>query len=134
MRLSIIVALFLILLAGCSASTQTAVQGEVTLDGQPVGPGSIEFHPEPGTDSRRASAPLEGGKYALAPERGPSPGTFRVQIHWSKKTGRTIPSADPGFTAEETYEAMPAKYNNESSLIVELTTGVNTKDFHLNSK
>jgi hypothetical protein len=121
------------LLTGCAAAP-TGIKGEVTLDGQPVGPGNIVFQPEPGSDSRKASAAIEDGKYSIPAERAPAPGTFKVEVRWSKKTGRSVPSADPGIMMDETFEAIPAKYNDSTTLTVEIKPGASVYDFHLKSK
>jgi hypothetical protein len=120
--------------AGSGCASRVAVKGEVTLDGQAVGPGNIAFYPEPGTESRPASAAIIDGKYEIEPSRLPGPGTFKVHISWSKKTGRQIPSADPGFMMDEVQEIIPSRYNVETTLIETLAVGDNVKDFHLMSR
>src|SRR5262245_22550970 len=90
----------LLLIAGCNSSDQVTVKGEVTLDGAPVGPGSISFYPEDGTVSRKASAAILDGKYEIPAEIGPSPGKFKIEITWPKATGKKVPSADPGIMTE----------------------------------
>lgn len=122
--------------AGCSGNTrQASVTGEVTLDGQPVGPGGhIVFLPQSGGEGRQASAAIDGGKYAIPAERGPSLGPCRVEITWDKKTGKQLPSADPGFMMDETRQAIPTKYNRQSTLTVEITPGANVHNFHLQSR
>src|SRR5689334_9104257 len=106
------IALFVGLLlttSGCGPR-QNAIQGEVTLDGQPVGPGSIVFLPIEGTDSRKAAAAILDGRYDIPTDHGPQAGQFRVEISWFKKTGKQIPSADPGMMTEESVEVIPPKY------------------------
>jgi len=117
-------------LVGCG-SNQLDLRGDVSYDGTPVDRGSIAFLPEPGTQSRKAAAAIKDGKYEIPADRGPSPGKFRVQITWTKKTGKTAASADPGMTIDETHEAMPAKYNTESTLIRDVSAETKTLDFHL---
>ena len=120
--------------SGCGPSSQVSVQGRVTFDGQPVGPGSIVFLPEAGSEAVKLAAPIEDGKYRIGTERGAKPGAFRVEISWSKKTGRQIPSADPGMMMDETQEAIPAQYNTQSTLRRELKPGDNVCDFELSSR
>jgi hypothetical protein len=57
-----------------------------------------------------------------------------VEINWQKPTGRKIASADPGMTADETREVVPAKYNTDSTLTVEIGGGDVEKDFALASR
>ena len=62
------------------------------------------------------------------------PGSYRVEISWRKPTGRKIASADPGIMIDETREAVPAKYNTDSTLTVEIGSGDVEKNFALTSK
>ena len=62
------------------------------------------------------------------------PGKYRVEISWRKPTGRKIPSADPGVIIDETREAVPAKYNSESTLTVEIGSGDVEQNFVLTTK
>lgn len=118
----------------CQSSNQVDVHGEVTLDSVPVDPGNIIFYPEAGTESRNVSAAIVDGKYEIPAQRGPSPGKFKVEISWSKRTGKLVPSADPGIMREEIVEKIPARYNTESTLQIEITPGKNRHDFHLQSR
>lgn len=123
--------LALLLIAGCGTG-QVPIQGTVTLDGVPVEEGSISFFPEAGTNSRKASAAILNGEFSIPLENGPLPGKFKVEISWIKKTGRKIPSADPGMgDVEERIEAIPTKYNTASTLVREIAAGGNKLDFKL---
>jgi len=131
LRLSCIVVAAALLLTGCGPR-QSSVKGTVTFDGAPVEEGSISFFPEPGTESRKASAAILNGAFAIPAEAGPMPGKFRVEINWVKKTGRKAPSADPGMPdIDERIEAIPEKYNSASTLVREITPGENTLEFVL---
>jgi len=121
------------LIAGCAKESSSSVHGKVTLDGEPVAAGDIVFLPAQAS-SRKAAAAIEQGTYALAPSDRLNPGSYRVEIRWPKGTGRKVASADPGMQAEETREAIPAKYNTDSTLKVEIGSGDIEKDFALSSK
>lgn len=124
----------IITLLGCGGPRQVAVEGDVTFDGQPIEEGSISFIPEAGTESRKASAAIIKGSYRVLAENGPLPGKFKIEISWMKKTGKKLASADPGMTADETKEVIPAKYNTASTLIRDIGTGENRLDFKLESR
>lgn len=124
--------LVLIALAGCGPNRPSTVRGEVTFDGAAVDGGTIVFIPTAGEGRKSAAAILEG-KYEVLPEHLPGTGSFRVEINWAKKTGKMIPSTDPGITVPEFKEVLPKKYNETSTLTVELDTGENVRDFHLKS-
>lgn len=121
----------IVAVAGCGSSDQVSIQGQVTFDGQAVGPGSIVFLPD--GEGAKIAAAIEDGKYRIGPERGAKAGNFRVQINWSKKTGRQIASADPGMMMDETVEAIPPQYNRDTTLRQEVKVGDNTIDFDLRS-
>ena len=119
-----------ILATGCSGDGRLAVHGTVTLDGEPVSGGNILFLPV-GEGGTKGAEDIIAGKYAIPPERGLLPGKYRVEIRWAKSTGKQIPSGDPGMMMEERLEAVPAKYNEASTLTAEITAGENKHDFAL---
>jgi hypothetical protein len=121
------------LIAGCAKGSSSSVHGKVTLDGEPVAAGDIVFLPTQ-SSARKAAAAIEQGTYALAASDRLSPGSYRVEIRWPKTTGRKIASADPGMQTEETREAIPAKYNSDSTLKVDVGSGDVEQDFALTSK
>jgi hypothetical protein len=122
-----------IVLLGCGKSAAPAVHGKVTLDGESVTAGSIQFHPQ-GSGGTKAAAAIEQGSYVIPAETKMQPGKYRVQISWLKPTGKKIASADPGITTDELREAVPAKFNTESTLTAEIGPGDTEKDFALTSK
>jgi hypothetical protein len=123
----------LLSLSGCGGATSTALHGAVTLDGAPVTNGSIVFLPV-AADGPKAAAAIEDGKYTIPAEEGLEPGVYRVEVSWHKPTGRKIPSADPGIMMDETKEAIPARFNTDSTLTAELSAGQAQKDFALTTK
>ena len=130
-RTFIVGAFALLFLAGCGPRAAT-IKGTATFDGIPIEEGSISFLPEPGTESRKASAAILQGAFEVPAERGPMPGKFRIEISWVKKTGKKIASADPGMPdVDERIEAIPARYNTESTLVREITPGDNKLEFAL---
>lgn len=120
----------IVALTGCSGDKHRAVSGEVSLDGEPVSNGSILFLPTSG-DGKKGAAEITEGKYAIPAEQGLPPGNYRVEIRWSKPTGKQIPSGDPGMMMDERSEAMPDKYNTASTLTAEIIAGNNRHDFKL---
>ena len=126
-------ALLLALTFGCAGNKPKSVSGKVTLDGELVKGGSIVFLPAEG-DGTKGAAEIVDGSYLIGADNGLKPGKYRVEISWFKPTGRKIPSADPGFTTDETREVIPAKYNASSTLTAEIGAGENKHDFSLTSK
>lgn len=119
--------------ADCGAKSSPSIHGKVTLDGEPVANGNIVFLSQ---DSKgpKAAAAIENGVYSLSPHDKLIAGKYRVEISWRKPTGKKIPSADPGITTDETREAVPAKYNTDSTLVAAIGSGEVEKDFALTSK
>jgi len=126
-------ALCLVLLVGCGKSSSPTVRGKVTLDGEAVTSGNISFFSQE-VKGPKAAAAIEQGAYAISPQDKLLPGKYRVEISWSKPTGKKVPSADPGIMTDETREAVPAKYNTASTLTAEITVGNSEKDFALTTK
>ena len=113
-------------LCGCG---QTRIQGKVRYGGEPVDMGGIGLLLDgaESTPENRATGIIQQGRYTL--EKGPAPGTYRVQIFWHKKTGKKIGPADQA--TDERKQAIPPKYNEKTELKVEIKSGHNTLDFDL---
>lgn len=117
-------------LAGCSVD-QEGVSGVVTLDGQPLSKAEVVFTPTEG--GRPATAMTnESGKYDLVytiDQRGAPAGEYIVRIRTATTTtgedGRDVQSP----------EQVPANYNQQSELIVEVKEGASNQfDFDLESE
>jgi hypothetical protein len=128
----------LVLAGGCSKdhANRGAIQGEVKLDGRPIEEGSILFTPVDGTKGTVAGTQIEKGHYRIAGHNGPALGWNSVAISTLRKTGRMVekPMAPPGQMVEEYVEAVPTRFNSESTLKFEVKPGENTADFEVNSK
>jgi len=127
----------LALLTGCGGSSKSGVSGTVSFDGTPIDSGSILFTPatETGHQERQVSAEIKDGKYTIPLDRAPSAGKYRVQISWKKKTGKQVDApGDPGNKIDDTREGLPSKFNRDSTLNVEITSGENTHNFDLKSR
>jgi hypothetical protein len=118
-------------LTGCSKENAgEVVEGTVTLDGQPLPAGRIDFIPVDG-QSPTAGAEIKEGKFQATV----MPGIKRVNITADKVTGQQ--KAYPGdpnspvFDIKEQY--IPARYNNNSELKCEVKSGTNTSNFDLQS-
>jgi hypothetical protein len=132
--LLIAIALFV---PGCSDSDRVCVHGQVTLDGQPVDKGAIRFVPIGDTKGALAGGFIADGEYYIKAADGPVIGRYKVELNWTKKTGRQVrepPPAPPGKMMEEVMEGIPAWYNTRSTLTAELKPGKNKLDFQLKSR
>jgi hypothetical protein len=128
-------------LAGCGKAydgeQRFPVSGRVTVDGQPLDLGVIAFMPQgAGEGSGRVSgAPIRDGIYSVPEEKGPTAATYKVQIHWNKRTGRKIPNPfDREQLIDELMEGLPAKYHEKSELTAQVSSNQTTFNFDLQSK
>ena len=100
-----------------------SVTGTVLVDGTPAPDLTVSFEPTAGGRSSIGKTDASG-KYELsfnAEEKGAIVGSHRVSI--------TSPSEAPSPSGEEPKDAIPAKYNKESTLTGEVKAGDNVIDF-----
>ena len=129
---SLLLILPLLIAAGCGGGTdgpeRFPVTGKVTINGEPLDDGSIQFIPEAGTDGPSSGAPITNGAYTIPAEKGPVAGQYLVQIRGTKKTGKQIeagPPNPPGTMVDEVVQAVPAEYNSNSTLKATIKEGPN---------
>lgn len=128
-------ACLLLLQVGCGGGgvERSAVSGSVTLDGNPIEEGMILFSPL--GEGPSAGGDIKNGQYLIEADRGPSPGSYRVEIRAYRGTGRTTHDAARGTTEEIKVPIIPARYHSNSELKVEITPeATNQHDFELKSK
>jgi hypothetical protein len=129
-----IMALAAIVLSGCGAST-SQVTGVVTLQNQPVGPGTVIFLPFDEEAEKQGATRALGsfagdGKYTLTTKKdgdGAIPGKYRVIIQ---------PQSGEGYGAEGVSaqpSKIPLRYADpqQSGLVQEVQPGENTINFDL---
>jgi hypothetical protein len=121
---------------GKKGPQRAAVSGHVTLDGQPINEGVIQFLPIEGTIGPEAGGVIANGQYDIVQQHGPVVGKARVELRASKKTGRKIqdPTGRPGTLTDEYTEMFPPNSNTNSSLVREIKDGLNKLDFDIRTK
>ena len=114
---------------------RAAVKGTVNFAGKPLPYGTITFI---ATEGRRASAMIRDGSYAIPEEQGPNLGKYQVQIVGHAKAPETTEAGEEGEEEETEDESpdlgpqiIPARYNVNTELEVEITSGENTHPFDL---
>ncbi|HJZ57633.1 MAG TPA: hypothetical protein VKE74_21880 [Gemmataceae bacterium] len=117
---------------GCGdALNRQEVTGEVTLRGQPVEDGIIQFAPLDGQPTGDG-AQIVNGKYRIPKEKGLSPGKYKVTIYAGdgrSGTGNASPDS-PYAGTKPGQERIPAEYNKNSNVVKEVTAnGPNKFDF-----
>ena len=118
------------LLSGCStgkpAYPAARLEGSVTLDGQPLAQGSLQFVPQDTNQVPITAAPIVDGRYvADAVPRG----KLRVLVTASKETGKMI--KEYSTPRPEVINLIPEKYR--SGIPVEVTGDNLNRDFALKS-
>ena len=127
------VAVFAMCLVGCGENDGRAtVRGTVTFANEPVERGTISLIPAQDTKGPTAGANIAMGKYTIA-ENGPVPGTYKMVIEAYRETGKMIQTEALGeiVEVEETEQYIPAKYNTNTELLIEIDAGRNDHDFAL---
>lgn len=132
--LGIAVAMALVLSAGCGRSDWGFVSGQVTVDGKPVGPGTLVFEP---SDKDRNNHPSslgyfdESGRYELLSagnEKGAPAGEYRVLI----MEGGPASLADEGAAANVSNTQIPPRYGDYAAgLTASVKPGRQELDFSL---
>ena len=120
-------ALMLALVIGCSGDGLVGSSGTITYDGNSLAEGAISFHPLDDQVAPEGGLIRDGGFQIRS-----RPGRYRVEIYASRpKVGAA--ELTPGMTPTEQF--IPARYNSESSLEVEvLTQGPNRFSFELEAE
>lgn len=125
-----VVEIFLVFLsAGCSDKRIARVRGTIKVDGKVIERGTISFIPVDGMGTT-AGGEIKDGKYNVL---NVSTGTMKVQIRCPKVTGQKLLYEDgPNSRVRPTSsETIPKKYNDETELRLELTSGETLKDWDL---
>ena len=105
----------------------------MSFDGQAIDDGMVVFIPEAGEKRSKVAAQIVNGNYTVEPGRGLLAGKYRVEVTWMKKTGKKASTADGPELREEKAQALPAKFNKETTLTAEIPAPGNKLDFQLKS-
>jgi hypothetical protein len=123
---------------GCSSEPfeRASAKGQVTFSGQPIAKGTIVFVPQGDKPGASATADVVDGKYELPKQRGPSVGTHRVEILATRVRGKQEAGMPypPGTLVDMTEQYIPAQFNHQSTLKVEIKAGANQHDFKLEAQ
>ncbi|MCI0380917.1 MAG: hypothetical protein L0215_25315 [Gemmataceae bacterium] len=117
--------------AGCSSGPPSGeVSGTVSIEGTLLERGSIGFVPADG-NGQTAGGEIKAGQYIVKS----SVGIMKVEIRAPKVVGKQKDYDAPGgkwYPLEE--ESLPAKYNDETVLTLEVKAGTNQKSWDLKKK
>ncbi len=119
-----------LLTAGCSPSNMGTVTGTVTVDGEPAQVGAISFFALDG-QAPTAGAQIVDGKYSAKV----TPGACSVQVRVSKVVGEKKIYDTPNSPMQKVWaEVLPAKYNDDTTLRLEVKAGNNEQNYDLKTK
>ena len=104
--------------------------GEIYIDGKPIEVGTIELIPSGGEQGRKASAGIDNGTYSIPEEKGPAAGKYKVMISAYQTVGED-PDPEDEDSGAPSEQILPAKFNTESTLEIDIIEGENKHDFNL---
>lgn len=123
-----VLALSIVCSSGCSdtGAPRGAVQGRVTIGGQPLAKGRILFLPIAPNEGPTVSGAVANGEYALARHEGPLAGPNRVELEADLNLG--FPIDDEAAFAQRGGRPLPPnpippEFNRNSKLAIEIKTG-----------
>jgi hypothetical protein len=127
---------------GCAGATddlpRLAVSGTVTLGGEPLTQGRIQFEPASAEAKIPAGGEITDGRFAIPRDQGPTPGDYRIMITSSvakKLEGDNSPGAEPAKGAVKkkapAIELIPKEYNSQTTLKEKVEAGKTTFEFTL---
>jgi hypothetical protein len=121
----------LVVLAGCGGESMGQVSGTVKVDGEPLKTGAITFIPVDGK-TQTAGGNIEAGRYSV--KKVPVT-VMKIEIRAPKVIGtkKLYPTPD-SETRPLTAEVLPARYNDQTELKLDVKSGTNVKDWDLKTK
>ncbi|MFG0333375.1 MAG: carboxypeptidase-like regulatory domain-containing protein, partial [Maioricimonas sp. JB049] len=112
-QIPVLVSLVVLLVSGCGETNpldRQPVSGTISLNGQPLETGTIEFAPQGSGTASGAS--IRNGTYSIPADKGLPPGDYLVRISAADEEGE--PMEMPGESAKLAPELIPPEYNTES--------------------
>ncbi len=123
----VVLMIALTLVVGCKKRTMGTVSGMVTIDGTPVKTGGISFFPS-NLQASTAGSEITDGQYSAEV----APGVAKVEIRVPKVVGQKKLYNTPNSPVRPILaEVLPAKYNDETELTLDVQLGENKHDFAL---
>ena len=124
-KLRLLLVFVLALAAGCGPVNplgRKAASGKVTLNGEPLKNGSIEFSPL-AADGILSGAMIIDGAYAIATQKGLPPGKYTVRIFSVQSRGKKPDPKTPPSLKFPTpgVDLIPPEYNTKSEHTAEVT-------------
>jgi hypothetical protein len=106
------------MVGGCAPGTtlkRGRVHGAVTVEGVPLAKGQIRLFAL-AAGGVGADGEIVDGNYDIPAHRGPTAGTYRIEIESLKATGRRVLDPDTRDWVDEVVNVLPRRYHSESTL------------------
>jgi hypothetical protein len=122
---------------GCTDSNpqnRLKIEGEVTLSGNPVHSGNIEFEPAGSQTERTQSGSLiTNGKYSIPAQKGLVAGEYRVRISVMEEVaGSRVDNPDPMLAKVEYKDIAPPQFGSQTTQKVTVEADkINKFDFKM---
>jgi len=126
----------MVLVSGCGSASgpeRAAVRGTVAFNGEPIETGSIQFVPVEGVTGKAVATPISNGEFSLSSGEGPAVGMNKVVINATRKTGKQKTNI-MGEMEDEIEDFIPARYNAQTELQVDIQPSGNTEAFELTAE
>jgi hypothetical protein len=124
--LAIVAGMLIVLLAGCGEANplgRRPVYGRITFQGKPVDYGAIQFTPVDLQHGVNSGGMIENGQYALKLAEGLPPGEYKVMVSAPDRGKVEKVEGPPGDERSLARERIPAKYNLNTTLTLEVPKG-----------
>ncbi|WP_145952116.1 hypothetical protein [Paludisphaera borealis] len=106
---------------GPGDETAHAVAGNIQVAGRPLVKGTVRFMPASGSMSRGSGAFVTNGEYVISQEDGLIAGRYQVHISSIGVDEQIRAAREGGSAAAKLQESIPARFNRESEIFVEVT-------------
>jgi hypothetical protein len=112
--------------AGCGEEPLgLPVSGTVTLKGEPLDHGTIEFSPAAGQPTQSGTEIVDG-KFAIPAANGLAPGLYDVRIS-SAESATAVTEEVPGIPTPPAKDRIPPEYNTRTTLQEEVKESAENK-------
>lgn len=109
--------LVVVLASGCGEKNELGrklIRGRVTLDGESLDFGSIQFAPQQAGVA--SGAEIRQGEYEIPVSQGLTPGSYVVRVYAADGQAEAVEPTLPGPGIKVQPERVPARYNRKSEL------------------
>lgn len=119
-----LIIVWFMLFIGCdSGPKRIAIEGTVTLDGQPLQQATLILTPK--TNGSPTAAVIENGRFGISAEYGPTPGDYFVRIN-PPPGGQEPTVREPGLERSDSHretdvQRIPIAYQRNGEISVTLT-------------